>query len=430
MRGIEGALLVWQEILKGGFASEILRKKAVEMKAEDLSLCSSLIYATLRRYNLWQDIYSRFIKTEISSEIKDALTIGTAGLLELKRFEPAPLVSGIVNEVRKVEPKACGLVNAVLRRVETEGMQLFNKIKSSPRISEKALAAGIPKWALPLLQKSWGNDSVNELLSYANIRPYSSLRVSGNDTAPTVKKLRENGLNAWQSPLIKKSVRISTTVFPACLPGYADGEFSPQTESSMIVEGILSHFYKSGHVLDMCSGRGVKAFQFAQERADASIECFELSANRTKAALNEAKRLKIGKNILFRTGDALKLEPTKKPSIVLLDVPCSGSGTWNRRPESKLRTNRRTLDRITRLQTDLLQRALSLIGPGDVIIYSTCSLFKEENESIVANALSCGARFLPIEIKGSFIRRGNPFGIYIMPSLPWLDGFYTAVIMK
>ncbi|MCL2146933.1 MAG: hypothetical protein FWH52_03905 [Synergistaceae bacterium] len=429
MRGIEGALLVWREILKGGFASEILRKKAAEMKTEDLSLCSSLIYAALRRYNLWQDIYSRFVKTEISSEIKDALTIGTAGLLELKRFEPAPLVNGIVNEVRKIEPKACGLVNAVLRKVEIEGMQLFNKIKSSPRISEKALAAGIPKWALPLWQKSWGNDAVNELLSYANIRPYSSLRVSG-DTAPTIKKLREMGLNAWQSPLIQKSVRISATVFPAGIPGYADGEFSPQTESSMIVEGILSQFYKGGHVLDMCSGRGVKALQFAQERADASIECWELSANRTKAALNEAKRLKTGKNITFRTGDALKLEPIKIPSIVLLDVPCSGSGTWNRRPESKLRTSRSTLDGITRLQTDLLLRALSLIESGGVIIYSTCSLFKEENESIVANALTCAARFLPLEIKGSFLRRGNPFGIYIMPSLPWLDGFYTAVIMK
>ena len=429
MRGIEGALLVWREILKGGFASEILRKKAVEMKAEDLSLCSSLVYTTLRRYNLWQDIYSRFIKTDVSSEIRDALTIGTAGLLGLKHFEPAPLVSGIVNEVRKIEPKACGLVNAVLRRVETEGMELFNKIKSSPRISEKALAAGMPKWALPLWQKSWGNDAVNELLSYANIRPYSSLRVSG-DTEPTIKKLREIGLNAWQSPLIKKSVRISTTVFPAGLPGYADGEFSPQTESSMIVESILSNFYKGGHVLDMCSGRGVKVLQFAQERADASIECWELSENRTKAALNEAKRLKTGKNILFRTGDALKLEPMKKPSIVLLDAPCSGSGTWNRRPESKLRTSRSTLDGITRLQTNLLLRALAIIESGGVIIYSTCSLFKEENESIVANALTCGARFLPLEMKGSFQRRGNPFGIYIMPSLPWLDGFYTAVIMK
>jgi 16S rRNA (cytosine967-C5)-methyltransferase len=429
MRGIEGALLVWSEILKGGFASEILRKKASEMKAEDLTLCSSLVYAALRRFNLWQDIYSRFVKAEISQQISDALTIGTAGLIELKHFEPAPLVSGIVNEVRKIEPKACGLVNAVLRKVEVEGKQLFNKIKSSPRISEKALAAGIPKWVLPLWLKSWGNDAVNELLNYANIRPYSSLRVSG-ETGPVIKKLREMGLNAWQSPLIPKSIRISATVFPAGIPGYADGEFSPQTESSMMVGGFLSRLYKGGHVLDMCSGRGVKALQFAQEEVNASIECWDLSEKRTKAALNEAKRLKTGENILFRAGDAMKLEPIKRPSIVLLDVPCSGSGTWNRRPESKLRTNRTTLDGITRLQTNLLNRALSLIDSGGVIIYSTCSLFREENENIVANALTCGARFLPLEIKGNYLRRGSPFGIYTMPSLPWLDGFYTAIIMK
>ena len=430
MRGIEGALQVWREIQNGGFASEIIRKKAAEMSAENLTLCSSLVYAALRRFNLWQDIYSRFLKTEVSKDISDALIIGTAGLLELKHFEPAPLVSGIVNEVRKIEPKACGLVNAVLRKVEVEGAQLLNKIKSSPRISEKALAAGIPKWALPLWLKSWGNEAVNELLNYAYIRPYSSLRVRG-ETEPLIKKLRELKLNAWQSPLVKKSIRISATVFPVSLPGYADGEFSPQTESSMIVGSLLSRFYKGGHVLDMCSGRGVKALQFAEEEANASIECWELSVNKTKAAMNEAKRLKINNNnITFRTGDAMKLLPIKKPSIVLLDAPCSGSGTWNRRPESKLRTNRATLDGITKLQVNLLNRALSIIPPGGVIIYSTCSLFREENENIAANALTCEARFLPWELKGNHIRRGSPFGSYIVPSLPWLDGFYVAVIMR
>ncbi|MCL1875866.1 MAG: RsmB/NOP family class I SAM-dependent RNA methyltransferase [Synergistaceae bacterium] len=429
MRGIEGALKVWREVRNGGFASEIIRKNAAEMSAENLTLCSSLVYAALRRFNLWQDIYSRFVKAEISSDISDALIIGTAGLLELKHFEPAPLVSGIVNEVRKFEPKACGLVNAILRKVEIEGVQLLNKIKSSPIISDKALAAGIPKWVLPLWQKSWGNEMINELLSYARIRPYSSLRVSG-ETAPLIKKLRELKLNAWQSPLIKKSIRISTTVFPVSLPGYADGEFSPQTESSMIVGGYLSRFYKGGHVLDMCSGRGVKALQFTEVEKNASIECWDLSANRTKAAIIEAKRLKISGNITFRTGDALKLEPIKRPSLVLLDAPCSGSGTWNRRPEAKLRTNRSTLDGITKLQANLLDRALSLILPGGVIIYSTCSLFREENENIAAKALTCGSRFLPLEIKGNHQRRGSPFGVYIMPSLPWLDGFYTAVIMR
>jgi len=429
MRGIEGALLVWREVLKGGFASEILRKKAAEMKAEDLSLCSSLVYAALRRLNLWQDIYSRFVKTEISAETSEALTIGTAGLLELKHFEPAPLVSGIVNEVRKIEPKACGLVNAVLRKVEVEGVQLLKNIKSSPKISEKALVAGIPKWALPLWLKSWGNAGVNELLSYANIRPYSSLRVSGA-AEPVITKLREMGLNAWQSPLIPKSIRISATVFPAGLPGYADGEFSPQTESSMIIGSLLSRLYKGGHVLDMCSGRGVKALQFAQEEINASIECWELSENRIKAALREVKRLKSGQNILFKTGDAMKLEPVTTPSIVLLDAPCSGSGTWNRRPESKLKTNRSTLDGMIRLQTGLLSRALSLVERGGVIIYSTCSLFREENENIAANALNCGARFLPLEMRGNYLKRGSPFGTYIMPLLPWLDGFYAAIIMK
>lgn len=431
MRGIEGALSIWKELQQGGFASEVLRKKADSMKPEDLSLCSSLVYTALRKTTLWRDIYERFLKNKTSKFVGDAILIGTAGILGLKRFEAAPLVSAIVNEVRKFEPKSCGLVNAVLRRVEGEGRTIFERIKSSPRIEDKAMFSGVPKWVLPLWTKSWGNDGTSKLLEWAQIRPYSSLRLGDTKQASSiVKGLKEKGLNAWQSPIFSRSIRISSTVFPAGLEGYAQGVFSPQTESSMLVGSLAAKFYRGGHVLDMCAGRGVKAMQFLQETEETSIECWDLSESRTRAAERESKRLGLDGRAKFKAGDAMLLEPDKKPSLILLDAPCSGSGTWTRRPESKWRTNRGTLDSLTKTQSNLFSRALSLMDNGGVIIYSTCSLFREENEQVTSAGLSCGFQFLPANFKGEFIKRGAPFGFYVLPMLPWLDGFYYAVVKK
>lgn len=431
MRGIEGALSVWTELRGGGFASEIIRKKADGMKPQDLSLCSSLVYSALRKTTLWRDVYERFLKNKISDEVAAVLLIGTAGLLELKHFESAPLVSALVNETRKFDPKSCALVNAVLRRVESEGPAMIKKISASPTLEHKALFAGVPKWVLPVWTKSWGNAGTADLLRYFRIRPYSSLRVDDKQNLiRLVEDFRKKGLNAWQSPAIENSIRFSTTIFPAEFESYKNGEVSPQAESSMFVGSLASKFYRGGHVLDMCSGRGVKAIQFLKETQGTTIECWELSEARTKAAEREARRLKVEGRATFRAGNAYLLEPEKKPSLVLLDAPCSGSGTWTRRPESKWKMNRGTLDSFAKTQTDLLNRALSLIDDGGVIIYSTCSLFREENERVAASAISKGAQFAPIETKGDFFKKGSPFGLYILPKLPWLDGFYAAVITK
>lgn len=431
MRGIEGALAVWKEVQGGAFASEAIRKKADLMKPEDLSLCSSLVYAASRKMTLWRDIYERFLKNKVSPEVEEALLIGTAGILELKHFEPAPLVSALVNEVRKFDPKACALVNAVLRRVEDEGRTLLNKIKSSPTLENKALFSGVPKWVLPLWTKAWGNAGTAEFMRCFLIRPYSSLRVSKpSDTETLVQKFRAKGFNAWKSPIVENGIRFSTTVFPAGLEGYSTGDFSPQSESSMLVGGLAKKFHNGGHVVDMCAGRGVKALQFLKDTDGTSVECWELSEARTRASEREARRLGVWDRVIFKTGDALSLEPAKRPSLILLDAPCSGSGTWARKPESKWKMNRKTLEGFARTQASLLRRALSMIDAGGVIIYSTCSLFREENEQVAAGALSQGCSFLPLDFRGNFFKKGAPFGGYFLPVLPWIDGFYAAAIAK
>jgi len=244
--------------------------------------------------------------------------------------------------------------------------------------------------------------------------------------------LSAEGMDAVASDIFPDSVRLSSTVSPTLVPGFSKGFITVQTESSMLAASLASVFWRGGAVLDMCSGRSIKAGQIAVSLPEARIECWELSPGRHRAAACEMKRLGVEGRITLRLGDALALSPIEKPSVVLLDAPCSGSGTWNRKPESKWALSWPRLDKMAELQKNLLRKALTLVRPGGIIIYVTCSLLRQENENVVADALSGTADCVVLDapLDGSYVRRGRPWGTYILPGLPWLDGFYVSVITK
>ena len=246
--------------------------------------------------------------------------------------------------------------------------------------------------------------------------------------------LKENNINVFKSD-ISQALRIDGSIFPINLPGFAEGLSSVQSESSIIAASLVKKFYSGkGLILDMCSGRGVKAGQILEENQSSRLECWELSANRSNSAKKELERLHVKDRANLKIGNALEIEPEETPSFIILDAPCSGSGTWNRKPESKWKISWRKFDTITETQKKLLNRALSLIKSGGYVLYITCSLLRQENENVVAEALTshqdCAEVSRMINFNGGAFRKGRPYGFYIMPCNSWLDGFYLSLIMK
>ena len=436
MRGIEAALAVWEEVRAGQFAGEAIRKIGDTMAPGDRILASTLVYAALRRQFLWKEIYGRFLRASpagISQLASDSMCIGTAGILELKKFAPRVLVNGLVDCLRKRgDKKGAALVNAVLRRVAEEGRLELRKIEESGSARDQALAAGIPQWVAACWRNTWGEDA-RALLKMPGIRPYSSFRVLPSEKIPEIlERARLKGIRCWRSPLLPYSLRLSGTIFPRDFPGYAEGISTPQTESSMAVAVVLKGFWKGGRILEMCSGRGVKTGQIASIIPGASLECFEVSPGRLAAARREMERIGMGKKALFRGGDALTLFPGSAPLLISLDAPCSGSGTWTRHPEGKWKLTPERLASMAELQANLLKRAVSLLAPGGIVVYSTCSLMKDENEGVVARVLSGERGLVELAVPSGSLpfRRGRPWGSYLWPQLPWMDGFYMAAIMK
>ena len=165
---------------------------------------------------------------------------------------------------------------------------------------------------------------------------------------------------------------------------------------------------------------------------EAKIEAWDISEGRIRSAEYEMIRMSARDRVSFFCGDSLRLEPKTEPKAILLDAPCTGSGTWGRHPESKWRITPEMVSDAADLQRKLLDRAVSLVAPGGIVAYSTCSMFREENEKVVASVMARHPELteVPVERSHKLMSKGKPYGTLIWPGLPWIDGFYLALLVK
>ena len=438
MRGLEAALSLYGEVKEGAFASEALRKVYNNIAPNDRKLAATLLYCTLRRQTLWKTMMLKFCKRNprgLSELTTNTLMVGIAGIIELKYFALPVLINGLVQAVKNGgEENNIGLVNAVLHTVADEGQRFLDGLGKSSALRDQALFWGVPGWAAAQWAKELSIPEAKKLVRGVGMKTYLSLRLSsGVDRDKYIEGYNASGRKAWASPFLERSVRTAANPYPVDLPGFGEGQIMPQSESSMLIAELLAkHRTEEGLVLDMCCGRGVKTGQMTDLMADVKIEAWDLSAGKLKSAELEMMRLHSESRVKFKNGDALTLTPDEAPAAILLDAPCTGSGTWGRHPESKWRCTPEQVLENSKLQKQLLERAVTMLKPGGTLAYSTCSLFRDENEKVVADVLSRHPEMveLPIERTAKFMQRGKPYGTTIMPALPWVDGFYIELLSK
>ena len=437
MKGVEAALAIWEESRRGMFLSQALRNYSTDLSEGERRLASTLVYSAMRRYSLWVDIIKSFLHRPFESLFPltgDALILGCAGLLEIKHFFPQALVNAFVEAVKKKRPNDVGLVNAVLRRVLADGGRRIEELKSSQNLLDQALLWGLPPWVARRWAETWGQELAKKLFVSQVVKPYLSFRLSPDISAEEmVSRLLKVGIRSWPSPYFSYVLRSASFGLPPSIVGYDEGLWTPQTESSVFIseQAVLLSAGKR-LILDMCAGRGIKTGHILERTQNTIVEAWDISKNKVNAGRRELKRLSVLERSIWKAGDSLSLVPDAIPDLVLLDAPCSGSGTWNRHPEGKWKLSSGKLAGYSRLQKDLLKRAIDLLASGGIVVYSTCSMFREENEMVVGEVLCSAPEVIEIEIDGkSFpLQRGRPFGCDIWPSSPWMDGFFLCILMK
>lgn len=437
VRGIEAALVVWKEVGEGAFASEALRRVSSQLSPGDRKLAALLVYSALRRRSLWRFLLERRLNRpfkELKPVARDALMLGVAALMELRHFHPGPLYKGLSQAIKDGGAEdQLPLFYGVLKRIERDGEGLLSRLKSSSSPRDLAMYHGLPLWGLNRLMDQWGTKGGRDLLRLMGVKRYSSFFVPPARRQSALEVLREAGIRCWEGEM-EFSVRTSFHGFPPHVPGYEEGILRPMSESSMWVVRCVARLAQPGRTLDMCCGRGVKAGALLALREDLSLECWDLSEAKTRFAREDLNARGFGDRFALKSGDALRLSPDDGAPLemILLDAPCSGSGTWGRHPEGKWRMSPEEVDRLAALQRELLDRACGLVAKGGRVIYSTCSLFREENERVVGEVLSSHPDMVeePFPYRGVDLVKGRPFGTYIWPRLPWVDGFYCAVLYR
>ncbi len=305
-----------------------------------------------------------------------------------------------------------------------------------------AVAADCPDWCAPYLEKAFGAEWIDEGQALAG-RPPLDLR------ANTLKSSRERVLTE-----LSEQGAVATTIASNGLriapveggrrhpnvqaePAFRKGWFEVQDEGSQIA-GELAGAQPGQQVLDYCAGGGGKTLELAAQMQNRG-QIFAHDAEKMRLApIFDRLRRADARNVQV-ISKTRELEPlTQRMDIVLVDAPCTGSGTWRRRPDAKWRLTQRQLDHRVSEQSQILDKASRFVKPGGRLVYITCSVFPQENGDQLRSFLARTPDFVAVDHeklwRESFpahearVRVDNKGGIVMTPHLTGTDGFFFAAM--
>lgn len=382
---------------------------------------TALVYGVIERKITLDYLLSKHLKKPLKRLSPEAVTILRMGAYQLKFMDKIP-VSAAVNESVKLSKKngcayASGLINSVLRRVnETE--------LSYPETDNKAYDLSIryscPQELAQHFIDDYGIENTEGILKTSLEIPPTTVRV--NTTKITLKELQKElhkeGIEASEIT-VSNMLNLSKASGLEALKAYQDGLFHLQdAASAKCVEALK--LMPGQTLLDLCAAPGGKSFTAAEHMENkGKILSFDLYETRTKRIAEGASRL--GLEVIHpAVGDASKQNSTLLHSAdrVLCDVPCSGFGTIRRKPEIRYK-NLASIDKLPELQYNILENASKYLKEDGILVYSTCTLNRAENDAVCDKFLQAHPDFEAME----------PYTT-LLPHKDKTDGFFFARLRR
>ncbi len=379
------------------------------LEARDRAAAHRLAAGTLRRLGTLDALLEPLLRRAPPAGVRHILRLGAAGLLLLGTPSHAAISTAVdLARARGFAPFA-GLVNAVLRRLAAEGQERLAEL-DGPRLDT-------PAW----LWASWGAQARAIAEAHGREAPLDlTLRPGaappeGGEALPT---------GSWR---YAPGTRVTE------LAGYAEGGFWVQ-DAAAALPAVLLGVRAGERVADLCAAPGGKAAQLAA--AGARLWAVERDPERLARLRENFSRLRLAAE--FVAADAAAWHPEETFDAVLLDAPCSATGTIRRHPDLPHLRRPRDLAPLALAQDRLLEAAAALLAPGGRFVYAVCSLQPEEGEERVAAALArpglVREPILPSEVPGLEVALTPSGDLFTTPAL-WperggLDGFYVARLRR
>ncbi|MBP1999353.1 16S rRNA (cytosine967-C5)-methyltransferase [Paenibacillus shirakamiensis] len=438
----EVALQVLTQVEEDGAYSNMQLHGALqrsELKGADAGLATELVYGTISRLSTIDYFLEPFVAKgmkKLQPWVRNLLRLSFYQLYYLDRIPAHAAVNEAVNIAKKRGHQGIsGMVNGVLRNVlrRKDELKLPEHLPAAERI---ALEHAHPQWLVERWISQYGEEVTNAMCQANNEPPSVSVRV--NQTKLTrdelLSQMHVAQVDAIPSSLSEDGIIVRSGGNMALTDWYRDGRLSIQDESSMLVAAAVDP--KSGmRVLDCCAAPGGKSMHLA-EKLGLKGEIIANDIHPHKAKLIEDQAIRLGLHtIRTTTGDALEMQslyPAASFDRILLDAPCSGLGVIRRKPDLKWAKQAEDIEDISKLQLELLERTASLLKKDGILVYSTCTVEKQENEELIRTFLKKHPEFSEAEpiLQGSSNASRAEIGLQILPQDYHSDGFYIARLVK
>lgn len=412
------------------FAADLLRAAPEALSDADRHLATELVLGVIRRRAQLDEVIARLSGRRLSyfdPEIVAILRLAVYQICFLERV-PKPAVVNDAVEMTKSARKgsAAGLVNAVLRKCEPS---------SVAESDAQAASLAVPDWLRERWERHYGDDAAWSLARWTLETPAIVLRVVNGGVASMHEELAAAGVGTRAASYAPRALVVESGTVTRS-EAWAGGLVVIQEEASQLVASLVRP-QPGQRALDLCAAPGMKSAVIAAELDEGVLILCDRSERRLRS-MNISRLMPAG----VRWGAALLDAATPLPfgvrfDRILLDAPCSGTGTLGRNPEIKWRLQPEDIARLAAAQVQMLRSALDVLATEGRLVYATCSLEPEENELVVESALADRREFAVLpraqlsqewpHLAAMFDNRGY---FRTRPDLHGTDGFFAAVIER
>lgn len=380
---------------------------------------------TLERMIELDYIIDQFSKVPVRKMKPVIRNILRMGVYQLKYMDSIPASAACNEAVKLAERKGFrnlkGFVNGILRNISRNMNEISYPSREENPAAYFSIYYSMPEWIVKEWQKTYGTEMTEEMLQSFLREPELSIRTNENRISPEElqKRLTEEGVTVRKNEKLPYAFYLSGFDYLQALPSFTEGLFYVQDESSMQVAELAAP--KDGdHVIDVCAAPGGKSIHIAEKmHGTGQVDARDLTPY--KVGLIEENMERCGtRNMTASCMDARILDEAsiEKADIVIADLPCSGLGVIQKKKDIKYKMTPEKQEMLVKLQQEILSVVHRYVKPGGTLLYSTCTINREENEDNVAWFLKEHKEFLLESME------------QILPKQGRNDGFFLAKLKK
>ena len=373
------------DLRRGELLDASFDRQATRLDSRDRRFARELVYGMLRRRSWLDALLQERVRgglARLDPDVLDLLRLGAYQLLYMRSVPPYAAIAQTVELAKRRHGMGPSkLTNAVLRRMDREGQGVSLPAGALPTdpIDALSLSESHPRWLVARWVARWGEEETRRLLEANNTEPPLIASPVHAVREQVEAMLEAAGITVGDAPLVPDSIVLSSPVSALTeLGAFRQGLFHLQDPASTLVTRYAA-VPDGAIVADVCAAPGGKSVELA--RRASIVFASDLSAGRLRRVLENIERMELG-NVVAYVADARR-PALREVDLLLIDAPCTGTGTFRRHPDARWRLKPSDLAVMSALQREILRAASSMVKPGGI-----CSLETEENDTQVERFLT------------------------------------------